>query len=284
MSGKSKKSKKVPSLIAQVIIKQGYSVEKIWSMLAAAVKTHFHYDLVCWKDLHMTEEQRFRLVRRVCQQCGICLDSLQYDFSDDYVFHVENVLEFVPRVKYAFTPTLDEQITQIYQTIVNSLGGNEFGTYYLLLKRLVYQAISAHSALHPILIKILDIMFVTLISVRDYAVAVDIARALVHTSERVFGVDSFETAERYLQLADVLLKNEMFNEAMVYNELAMHTYALLKGKEDDRVKECYQLKGVCLMQMNKAEEALKCMEIVISLKNKSDEVLNATYYACVLAA
>ena len=161
---------------------------------------------------------------------------------------------------------------------------NDFGNYYLVLKHLIYQAISAHSALHPILINILNVMFVTLISVRDYAVAVDIARALVYTSEKVFGVDSFETAERYLQLADVLLKNEMFNEAMIYNELAMNTYSLVLGKEHERVKVCYLLKGICLMQLNKSAEALKCMEVVMSIKKSVEEVINATYYACVLSA
>lgn len=174
---------------------------------------------------------------------------------------------------------------QIYQTIVNGLGNNEFGSYYLLLKHLIYQVISAHSALHPILINILNVMFVTLISVHDYAVAVDIARALVYVSEKVFGVDSFETAERYLQLADVLLKNEMFNEALLYNEMAINIYALALGKESDKVKECYHLKGVCLMQTGRREEALECMDIVISSKMKdSDEVLNASYYACILSA
>lgn len=110
LTGKSKKSKKVPSLISQVIIKKGYTVEKIWALLEEDIKKHFHYDLVCWKNLHMTVEQRYRLMRRVCQQSGIYLDSIHYDFNDDYTVRVENVLEFIPRVKYAFTPTLDEDV------------------------------------------------------------------------------------------------------------------------------------------------------------------------------
>ena len=48
LSLKNKKSKKVPSLIAQTILKQGLSVKKIWSMVEEMVKTHFHYQLVCW--------------------------------------------------------------------------------------------------------------------------------------------------------------------------------------------------------------------------------------------
>ena len=38
----------MPSLIAQTILKQGLSVKKIWSMVEEVIKTHFHYQLVCW--------------------------------------------------------------------------------------------------------------------------------------------------------------------------------------------------------------------------------------------
>lgn len=179
----------------------------------------------------------------------------------------------------------DLQITKIYQTILNSLNNSDFGNYYLLLKHLIYQVISAHSALHPALINILNVMLVCLINVRDFATAVDICRALVYTSEKVYGKDSFETAERYLQLADILLKNEMFNEAMIYNELAINVYSLVLGKDCEKVKECYLLKGVCMMQTNRREEALKCMDVVLTSTDKSiDEVLNAAYYGCILSA
>lgn len=111
VTGKSKKSKKIPSLIAQTIIKQGYSVEKIWSLLDEDLKSHFHYELKAWKNLHMTKEQKTRLLRRVCQECGIILIARSYDFNDDMVLHVEDIVEFVSHVKYAFTPTLDENVT-----------------------------------------------------------------------------------------------------------------------------------------------------------------------------
>ncbi|KAM7452907.1 hypothetical protein BLSTO_06352 [Blastocystis sp. subtype 1] len=54
--------------------------------------------------------QRYRLLRRVCQQCGIRLEAVDYDLSEDYAIRVENVLEFVPVVKYAFTPKVDEMV------------------------------------------------------------------------------------------------------------------------------------------------------------------------------
>lgn len=111
ITGKSKKSKKIPSLIAQTIIKQGYSVEKIWSLIDNDLKEHFHYELKAWKNLHMSTEQKTRLLRRVCQQCGICLIARDYSFTDDIAIHVEDIVEFVSHVKYAFTPTLDENVT-----------------------------------------------------------------------------------------------------------------------------------------------------------------------------
>ena len=119
LSGKNKKSKKVPSLIAQTLLKQGLTVSKIWSLLEEAIKTHFHYTLAVWakpatvvleSGAHQQDLQRYRLLRRVCQQCGIRLEAVKYDLSEDYVIRVENVLEFVPVVKYAFTPRVDELV------------------------------------------------------------------------------------------------------------------------------------------------------------------------------
>ena len=134
-------------------------------------------------------------------------------------------------------------------------------------------------------INILNSMLVILLSVHDYATSVDVARSLVYVSEKTFGKDSFETAERYLQLADLLVKNEMFNEAYLYNELAIKIYAMMLGENDDKVKKCYQLKGICLMQRGQREEALKCMEVVMTMKDRSaEEVMNATFYACLMNA
>lgn len=119
LSGKNKKSKKVPSLIAQTLLKQGLTVSKVWSLLEAAIKTHFHYTLAVWAKpatvgseagAHPQDMQRYRLLRRVCQQCGIRLEAVDYDLSEDYAIRVENVLEFVPVVKYAFTPKVDEMV------------------------------------------------------------------------------------------------------------------------------------------------------------------------------
>ena len=45
----------------------------------------------------------------MCQQCGIQLEA--YDLNDDYAIRVENVLEFVPKVKYAFSPMVDEMVS-----------------------------------------------------------------------------------------------------------------------------------------------------------------------------
>ena len=134
-------------------------------------------------------------------------------------------------------------------------------------------------------INILNSMLVILLSVHDYATSVDVARSLVYVSEKTFGKDSFETAERYLQLADLLVKNEMFNEAYLYNELAIKVYAMMLGESADKVKKCYQLKGICLMQRGQREEALKCMEVVMTMKDRSaEEVMNATFYACLMNA
>ena len=47
----------------------------------------------------------------MCQQCGIQLEAISYDLNDDYAIRVENVLEFVPKVKYAFTPMVDEMVS-----------------------------------------------------------------------------------------------------------------------------------------------------------------------------
>lgn len=128
-------------------------------------------------------------------------------------------------------------------------------------------------------------MLAILLSVHDYATSVDVTRSLVYVSEKTFGKDSFETAERYLQLADLLVKNEMFNEAYLYNELAIKIYAMMLGENDDKVKRCYQLKGICLMQRGQREEALKCMEVVMTMKDRSaEEVMNATFYACLMNA
>ena len=128
-------------------------------------------------------------------------------------------------------------------------------------------------------------MLAILLSVHDYATSVDVTRSLVYVSEKTFGKDSFETAERYLQLADLLVKNEMFNEAYLYNELAIKIYAMMLGENDDKVKKCYQLKGICLMQRGQREEALKCMEVVMTMKDRSaEEVMNATFYACLMNA
>lgn len=135
------------------------------------------------------------------------------------------------------------------------------------------------------IINILNSMLAILLSVHDYATSVDVTRSLVYVSEKTFGKDSFETAERYLQLADLLVKNEMFNEAYLYNELAIKIYAMMLGENDDKVKKCYQLKGICLMQRGQREEALKCMEVVMTMKDRSaEEVMNATFYACLMNA
>ena len=46
----------------------------------------------------------------MCTENGIQLEATQYDLSDDYVLRVENIIEFVPRVKFATTPSIDETV------------------------------------------------------------------------------------------------------------------------------------------------------------------------------
>lgn len=46
----------------------------------------------------------------MCTENGIQLEATQYDLSDDYVLRVENIMEFVPRVKFAMTPSIDETV------------------------------------------------------------------------------------------------------------------------------------------------------------------------------
>lgn len=56
------------------------------------------------------ETQRFRLLRRTCEENGIQLQATQYHLDEDYVIRVENIMEFVPRVKFAMTPSIDETV------------------------------------------------------------------------------------------------------------------------------------------------------------------------------
>ena len=46
----------------------------------------------------------------MCTENGIQLEATQYNLNEDYVLHVENIVEFVPRVKFATTPLIDEAV------------------------------------------------------------------------------------------------------------------------------------------------------------------------------
>ena len=152
----------------------------------------------------------------MCTENGIQLEATQYDLSDDYVLRVENIMEFVPRVKFAMTTSIDEtvglmqsphgQCAEVYQTALLQISEGNFAVAYELAKQCFLQLISAHSQLHPQMIALLDLMATVLTSVNDLQSALPIARASLYCSDVIYGKDSIESAKRHTQLATLLYR------------------------------------------------------------------------------
>ena len=231
----------------------------------------------------------------MCTENGIQLEATQYDLSDDYVLRVENIMEFVPRVKFAMTTSIDEtvglmqsphgQCAEVYQTALLQISEGNFAVAYELAKQCFLQLISAHSQLHPQMIALLDLMATVLTSVNDLQSALPIARASLYCSDVIYGKDSIESAQRHPQLATALSRRHSPCEALLHNQLALCTYQTLYGADCEEGKQIHLNLGMCYMLLRQQEKAVEAMRRVMTLKDTTgDDYLNAAFYATVLYA
>lgn len=231
----------------------------------------------------------------MCTENGIQLEATQYDLSDDYVLRVENIMEFVPRVKFAMTTSIDEtvglmqsphgQCAEVYQTALLQISEGNFAVAYELAKQCFLQLISAHSQLHPQMIALLDLMATVLTSVNDLQSALPIARASLYCSDVIYGKDSIESAKRHTQLATLLYRCNCPCEALLHNQLALCTYQTLYGPDCEEGKQIHLNLGMCYMLLRQQEKAVEAMRRVMTLKDTTgDDYLNAAFYATVLYA
>lgn len=72
---------------------------------------------------------------------------------------------------------------------------------------------------------------------------------------------------------------------MVHNLIAIGIYKSMYGEEAARVKMVLLNLGMAYIQLDKREDALRCMNGAMALNDaNSDVYLNACFYACVLNA
>ena len=285
LSGKGKKSKKVPSIVSQRILKKNVSCESVWNWIDEDIKRHFHYELKVWGKKPQTAAFRFRLLRRVCQQWGIRLQAQTYDLQESHAIRVENVLEFVPHIKFASTPNVDQKCSELYQGVTSLVEAGQFPEAYELAKKCLIQVISAHSQLHPQCLVLLNVMSAILLNVNDMDLSVDCSRAALYCSDMINGCDSLESAKIHTELASLLYRNGAYYESIIHNLIAIGIYKVLYGEDATRVKLVLLNLGMAYMQLEKREDALRCMNVVMTLKDaKSDAYLNACFYGCVLNA
>ena len=285
LSGKNKKAKKVPSQVSQRILKKDLSSAHLWDAIDADVKHHFHYELTLWGKKPQSAETRFRLLRRVCQQSGIRLQAQSYNLEEPHVVRVENVLEFVPRVKFASTPIVDQRCSELQQGATALVEDARLPEAYEVAKRCLIQVMTAHSQLHPQCLPLLNLMTGVLLSVNDLAMAIECSRAALYCSDRINGCDSLESAKLHTEVASLLYRNGCFNESVVHNLIAIGIYKSMYGEEAARVKMVLLNLGMAYIQLDKREDALRCMNGAMALNDaNSDVYLNACFYACVLNA
>ena len=94
-----------------------------------------------------------------------------------------------------------------------------------------------------------------------------------------------ESAKLHTEVASLLYRNGCFNESVVHNLIAIGIYKSMYGEEAARVKMVLLNLGMAYIQLDKREDALRCMNGAMALNDaNSDVYLNACFYACVLNA
>jgi len=195
------------------------------------------------------------------------------------------VLEFVPHIKFASTPNVDQKCSELYQGVTSLVEAGQFPEAYELAKKCLIQVISAHSQLHPQCLVLLNVMSAILLNVNDMDLSVDCSRAALYCSDMINGCDSLESAKIHTELASLLYRNGAYYESIIHNLIAIGIYKVLYGEDATRVKLVLLNLGMAYMQLEKREDALRCMNVVMTLKDaKSDAYLNACFYGCVLNA
>ncbi|KYR01500.1 hypothetical protein DLAC_01487 [Tieghemostelium lacteum] len=248
----------------------------LWEQIALLIKEKYDFEITTHS---VPMESRLIVLRSLCLKVGLQVHVKDYDFTTDFTFSSEDILELQCVVKH-LNPRSSDGLDLLEHGKV-LLNQRKFDIAKDLLNESLTILIQVHGPIYADVAACYMNLAIVSFHKEDIDMAIEYQKNCVIVTEKVHGVDHHDTIHAYNNLAVFCQRAGRLNESMGYFKHALYLTDLLGGDYNPERASTYISIGYLLQELGNHELGIHYLRLALKHQEAivgTDHIISAATY------